>query len=46
VHGLSAAVYVGAALVAVAAVAALFIPRRRRSQTQVEQLVPELEAAA
>src|SRR5437870_6965841 len=44
--GMNAAVFVGAALVAVAAVTAALIPRRRRPPAQVEQLVPELEAAA
>jgi EmrB/QacA subfamily drug resistance transporter len=46
VNGLNAAVYVGAAIVAVGAVAALFIPRLRKPQADVEEIVPELEAAA
>jgi EmrB/QacA subfamily drug resistance transporter len=45
VNGVNAAVYVGTALVAVGAVAALLIPRRRKPQVD-EALVPELEAAA
>jgi EmrB/QacA subfamily drug resistance transporter len=47
VNGLTTAVYVGAALVAAGAVSALFIPRKPRAeQVEVEQLVPEYEAAA
>src|SRR5205823_2443579 len=45
VDGLDISVYVGAALVAVAAVAAVLIPRHRRRQADSEQLVPELKAA-
>src|SRR5205823_4202768 len=45
VDGLGVSVYVGAAIVAVGAVAALLIPRRRRAAAEVERLVPELEAA-
>jgi EmrB/QacA subfamily drug resistance transporter len=45
VHGTSTAVYVGAAVVAAAAVAAALIKPRPRS-AEVEQLIPELEAAA
>jgi EmrB/QacA subfamily drug resistance transporter len=45
--GLNAAVYVGAAVVALGAVAALLIPHRRKAQAQVEvPRAPELEAAA
>src|SRR5215831_12440824 len=44
-HGTSVAVYVGAAVVAVGAVAAALIRPRRRAAAVVE-LVPELEAAA
>ena len=44
--GLNVAVYVGGAIVAVGALAAFFIPRRRKQQPEVETLVPELEAAA
>jgi EmrB/QacA subfamily drug resistance transporter len=43
VDGLTPAIYVGAAIVAVGAVAALFIPRLRRT-AEVAELVPELEA--
>jgi MFS family permease len=46
VNGLNPAVYVGAAVVALGAISALFIPRLRRPQAQVERLVPEFEAAA
>jgi EmrB/QacA subfamily drug resistance transporter len=46
VNGVNAAVYVGAALVAVGAVAALLIPRRRKPQAEAEALTSELEAAA
>ena len=45
VHGTSAAVYVGAAVVAIGAVAAALI-RPRRKAAQAVELVPELEAAA
>jgi hypothetical protein len=45
VAGLTPAIWVGAAVVAVAAVAALSIPRRRRPPVEAE-LVPELQAAA
>jgi EmrB/QacA subfamily drug resistance transporter len=45
VDGMVPAVWVGAALVAVAAVAAFAIPRRKRP-AQVEELRPGLEAAA
>jgi EmrB/QacA subfamily drug resistance transporter len=44
-NGMNAAVYVGAALVAVAAVAAALIPRRRRP-ADVQVLLPALEEAA
>ena len=43
--GMNTAVYVGAALVAVPALAAFLIPRKRRT-THVETLVAEYEAAA
>ncbi len=47
VHGLTTAVYVGAAIVALGAVSALFIPRRRRAEAvEPAGLAPELEAAA
>jgi EmrB/QacA subfamily drug resistance transporter len=49
VNGLTSAVWVGAALVGVAALAALAIPRRSRprsAEVGAEELVPELEAAA
>ena len=45
-NGLNAAVYVGAAVVAVAALAAFLIPRRRKAEAEVEVLVPEYERAA
>ncbi len=45
VDGLTPAVWVGAGVVALGAVAAFSIPRRRRP-AEVEELVPELEAAA
>jgi MFS family permease len=45
VNGLNAAVYVGAAVVALGAIAAFFIPRRRRP-AEVEVLQPALEEAA
>jgi EmrB/QacA subfamily drug resistance transporter len=45
VDGLSPALYVGAAIVAFGALAALFIPRLRREAEAVE-LMPELEAEA
>jgi EmrB/QacA subfamily drug resistance transporter len=46
VNGLTPAVWVGAALVGVAALAALAIPRRRKADVEIEELAPELEAAA
>jgi EmrB/QacA subfamily drug resistance transporter len=46
VDGLTPAIYVGAAVVGVGAVAALFIPRLRKSKAEAGQLVPELEPAA
>jgi len=49
VNGLTSAVWVGAALVGVAALAALAIPRRSRprsGEAEGDELVPELEAAA
>jgi MFS family permease len=45
-NGLTPAVWVGAALVGVAALAALAIPRRRKADAEIEDLAPELEAAA
>jgi MFS family permease len=46
VKGTSDAVYVGAAIVALGAVAAFFIRRGRVSEVKELELVPELEAAA
>ena len=52
VHGVTPALYVGAAIVAVGAAAALFIPRKQKPQTEVahpvptRELAPELQAAA
>jgi EmrB/QacA subfamily drug resistance transporter len=46
VKGTSDAVYVGAAVVALGAVAAFFIRRGRRSEVGSLELAPELEAAA
>src|SRR5437764_838171 len=46
VHGVTPALYVGAAIVAVGAAAALFIPRRRTSEAEVAQLAPTLERLA
>jgi EmrB/QacA subfamily drug resistance transporter len=46
VNGTNAAVYFGAAVVLVGAVAAFLIPRRQKQVAGVKQLVPELEAAA
>jgi EmrB/QacA subfamily drug resistance transporter len=45
VHGMNAAVYVGAAVVAVGALAAFLIPQRRRVRAGAEGLVPTLETA-
>jgi EmrB/QacA subfamily drug resistance transporter len=45
VHGMNAAVYVGAAVVAVGALAAFLIPQRRRVRAGADGLVPTLEAA-
>src|SRR6266516_2960192 len=45
VHGVTPALYIGAAIVAVGAAAALFIPRQRKSQAEVEQLAPKLARA-
>src|SRR5665647_315046 len=45
VHGLTTSVYVGGAIVAFGALAAALIPGRHR-QGELEELVPELEAAA
>jgi EmrB/QacA subfamily drug resistance transporter len=46
VHGMSVAVYVGAAVVAVGAIAALGIKRPRRAEQVVAPVEPALEAAA
>jgi EmrB/QacA subfamily drug resistance transporter len=46
VHGMSISVYVGAAIVAVGAVAALAIKRPRRATEQVVEAEPALEVAA
>jgi EmrB/QacA subfamily drug resistance transporter len=53
VHGVTPALYVGAAIVGVGAIAAAFIPRARKRPAEVpqlattpDQLVPELELAA
>ena len=46
VSGLTPAIYVGAAIVAAGALAALFIPRLQRPKAQGEALAPDLEAAA
>jgi EmrB/QacA subfamily drug resistance transporter len=46
VSGLTPAIYVGAAIVAAGALAALFIPRLGKAGVEAEALVPELEAAA
>ncbi|MGZ4385023.1 MAG: DHA2 family efflux MFS transporter permease subunit [Gaiellaceae bacterium] len=45
VDGMNVAVYVGAAAVATGALAALFIPSRRRPGAELQRLVPELEGA-
>jgi EmrB/QacA subfamily drug resistance transporter len=45
-NGLNAAVYVGAGVVALGALAAFLIPRRPKRPAQVEVLRPEYEAAA
>ena len=45
VNGMNAAVYVGAAVVGVGAVAAFLIPYRARKRAGADRLVPELEAA-
>ena len=53
VHGVTPALYVGAAIVALGAAAALFIPRSRKAPAEIQQLAPtrerlepELKAAA
>jgi EmrB/QacA subfamily drug resistance transporter len=46
VSGLLPAIWVGAAVVAVASAAALFLPRARRSLAPEAELVPELEPVA
>jgi EmrB/QacA subfamily drug resistance transporter len=46
VHGLTPAIWVGAAIVAAGALSALAIPRLRKREEPVEALVPEFEAAA
>jgi EmrB/QacA subfamily drug resistance transporter len=45
-HGMTPAVWVGAALVGVGSLAAFLIPRAPRPHAQVTQLVPDFEAAA
>jgi MFS family permease len=45
-NGLTTAVYVGAAFVAVGALAAFFIPRARKPQAEVAALEPVFEKAA
>ena len=45
VNGMNAAVYVGAAVVAVGAIASFLIPYRARKRAGAERLLPELEAA-
>ncbi len=45
-NGLNAAVYLGAAVVALAALAAFFIPKRVKQEAGAEVLLPEYEAAA
>jgi EmrB/QacA subfamily drug resistance transporter len=46
VDGLTPAIWIGAAIVLLGAVAAAIIPRRRRAEAEVVELVPEFEAAA
>jgi EmrB/QacA subfamily drug resistance transporter len=46
VDGLTPAIWIGAIVVGLGALAALVIPRRRRRAGEVVELVPELEAAA
>ena len=46
VDGLTPAIWIGAAIVLVGAVAAAIIPRRKRAAAEVIELVPEFEAAA
>jgi predicted MFS family arabinose efflux permease len=46
VDGLTPAIWIGAAIVLLGAVAAVIIPRRRRAEAEVVELVPEFEAAA
>jgi MFS family permease len=46
VSGLSPAVWIGAAIVFVGALAALALPRRQRADAEVTELEPELEVAA
>ncbi len=45
VNGMNAAVYVGAAVVGVGAIASFLIPYRARKRAGAERLLPELEAA-
>jgi EmrB/QacA subfamily drug resistance transporter len=45
VDGMNSAVYVGSAAVAVGALAALFIPRRRPTRPELQALAPQPEAA-
>jgi MFS family permease len=44
VHGVTPALYVGAGIVALAAAAALFIPRKRKLQPQTAELAPKLDS--
>ena len=46
VHGVTPALYVGAAIVAIGAAAALFIPRKRKPETEAAQPVPDPRARA
>jgi EmrB/QacA subfamily drug resistance transporter len=46
VHGVTPALYVGAGIVALAAAAALFIPRKRKLQPQPAELAPKLGSLA
>jgi EmrB/QacA subfamily drug resistance transporter len=46
VHGVTPALYVGAAIVAIGAAAALFIPRKYKSQPETAELAPKLDSLA
>jgi len=46
VHGVTPALYVGAAIVAIGAAAALFIPRKHKREQAVAQLAPRLDTPA